>query len=854
MKITKIKKIKDNSEYWDMSIPETHNYVLSNGCIVHNTGIGFSVERQFVNKMPSLPDKFNEIDDTIVFADSKLGWAEGYAKYIRELYKGNICKTDTSKIRDKGSRLKTFGGRASGPEPLIKLLDFTKSIFKKAKGRKLNSLECHDIVCTIASIVIVGGVRRSATISLSNLSDNRMAHAKDGNYFVSQPQRALANNSVSYTEKPDCLSFMEEWTILARSKTGERGIFNREGVIKHLKKHVKRRNPNFDFVINPCGEIILRNKGFCNLTEVVIRADDTLETLMDKVEKATILGCVQSTFTKFKFLRKEWTDNAEEERLLGVSLTGLRDHPILNHVHNTSKYWLEELKQHAIKTSKKWASKLNINEPTAVTTVKPSGCTSLNTAIRTTDGIKTMKDIFIENNIDDLTGYENGSWIDPIKDIWVYDKNNNKKVITKLFINGVSDVYDIEFNDNNIYSFTGNHKLKTEKGWERVDELVENDKIKSIKKRKTPEFTVDIEVEDTHSYQLSNGVVSHNTVSLLNNTSSGLHTRFSKYYIRRVRISRTDPLCTMMIDQGIPWKPENGETINNWQTAVFEFPIKSPDNAVCNNNTDAIEMLEYWKMLKTHWCEHNPSCFSGNEKFITDKGLKKFNEFSDNSIVNVLNKKGEFVPATIQKFNKQIIYKLVLKSGKKTKTIETTATHIWPVTDAQQRYKNMPYKNYKTIDLPIGKQLESIYPSFDGTKNKIRLTDISIKRWTIVDVVKTDRYEDVYCVNEPQDNHFVLDGNILTHNCTIFVKDEEWIKVGNWVYENWNKIGGLAFLPADDSAYSLPPYEKITSEQYEELFNELPEIDFSKLSEYEAKDNTKGSQELACSGNKCELS
>jgi len=565
------------------------------------------------------------------------------------------------------------------PEPLIKLLNFTKDTFKKAKGRKLNSLECHDIVCTIASIVIVGGVRRSATISLSNLSDNRMAHAKDGNYFISQPQRALANNSVVYTEKPDCLSFLKEWSNLARSKTGERGIFNREGVIKHLKKHVKRRNPNFDFITNPCGEIILRNKGFCNLTEVIIRADDTLETLMNKVEKATILGCVQSTFTKFKFLRKEWTDNAEEERLLGVSLTGLRDHPILNHVHNTSKYWLEELKQHAIKTSRIWASKLNINEPTAVTTVKPSGCTSLNTAIRTTDGIKTMKDIFIENNINDLTSYENGSWIDPIKNIWVYD-----------------NVYDIEFDDNNIYAFTGNHKLKTEKGWKRVDELTKNDKIKSIKKRETPEFTIDIEVKDTHSYQLSNGIVSHNTVSLLNNTSSGLHTRFSKYYIRRVRISKTDPLCTMLIDQGVPWKPENGETIDNWQTAVFEFPIKSPNNAICNNNTDAIEMLEYWKMLKVHWCHHNPSC-------------------------------------------------------------------------------------------------------------------------------------------------------------TIFIKDDEWIKVGNWVYENWNKIGGLSFLPADDLAYSLPPYEKITSEEYEKLFNEIPTIDFSKLSEYEKKDNTKGSQELACTGNKCEL-
>ena len=522
-------------------------------------GAGFSVERQFINKLPDVPLSLKEVDDIIIFVDSKLGWSEGYAKFIRELYKGNILSWDVSTIRAKGKRLKTFGGRASGPEPLVKLLEFTKRLFLESKGRKLNSIECHDLCCYIASVVVVGGVRRSATISLSNLSDNRMAHAKDGNFYVTNPQRALANNSVSYTEKPDCMSFLDEWTILARSQSGERGIFNREGVIKHLKKHVKRRNPNFDFITNPCGEIVLRSQGFCNLSEVVVRASDNLETLLKKVEHATILGCIQSTLTKFKFLRKQWTDNAEEERLLGVSLTGLRDHPTLNHVHNTAKFWLEEMKDHAIKTSKIWSHRLGINEPTAVTCVKPSG-----------------------------------------------------------------------------------------------------------------------------------------TVSLLNNTSSGLHTRFAKHYIRRVRISRTDPLCSMMMDQGFNWNPENGEDINNYQTAVFEFPIKSPENAVCNNNIDAIEMLEYWKMLKVHWCEHSPSC-------------------------------------------------------------------------------------------------------------------------------------------------------------TIFVKDSEWIRVGNWVYDNWNKVSGLSFLPAENIAYQLAPYEKITAEEYDQMVIYTPDIDFSQLPMYELEDQTKGAQELACSGGSCEL-
>jgi len=1269
------------------------------------TGVGFSVERQCINKLPMIPSNFTESDETIVFADSKLGWAEGYAKYIRELYKGNIFKYDTSKIRPKGARLKTFGGRAcltgdtvvykehnqmtikdlfdvqndhglgkmklrslnekdgtfyenellnvidngvcpvfevitkngykikatdnhrfynenntwaelsefklgdkigvesntkkefdeiiaiwyindirvfdlemkapdhnfiangfishnSGPEPLVALMDFTEKTFLKSKGRKLNSIECHDLICYIASIVVVGGSRRclpltskittdkgikmisdvsvgdfvetggqkykildkentgekqilkikhdfgeirctpehrvavftendyskyifkhakditendflvwdscgfegnhtflptiyqdiplkdeliktphldtnvawllgiihedgcvgertieitthrmevlekakkafdlfgvdtidskiskvcgnyynlkieskplvewfskhikqlkipdfimngkrnvrcaylaglfdadsvtkigydqiytvystlcedvkqlligvgighitkedqqgytvsiagrinkkawllhvgifcvgeekgmgddvmsdviyypskitliakdgiestcdievenikqfttngivvhnSATISLSNLSDNRMAHAKDGNFYVLNPQRALANNSVAYTEKPDCIDFMEEWITLIRSHSGERGLFNRESVKLHLKKHVSRRNPNFDFGINPCvpfstliltdqgykkigetidqeiniwngkvfskvkpfhsgnknlyevklsdgsklectgnhkwvlwegysqsgkeyrkettdlkvgeklakfempvidegeeysidaysqgfgeshdkirvnaftpvngtkqyclewfagyvdvdeyssydktyglqitsinhqqlldikvmltrlgcnptvkkcfgayrlcldaqdlytlyknglktyrlqlniekpqrdarrfitiesitnlnkceevycfneplnhtgtfngivtgqcGEIMLRNAQKCNLSEVIVRVDDTFEDLLKKVEHATIIGCVQATMTKFRFLRKQWTDNAEEERLLGVSLTGLRDHPILNHVHNTAKFWLEEMKKHAVETSRIWANRLGINEPTAVTTVKPSG-----------------------------------------------------------------------------------------------------------------------------------------TVSLLNNTSSGLHTRFSKYYIRRVRVSRVDPLCKMLKSQGFQWKPENGETLENYQTAVFGFPIKSPENAICNDNVDALEMLNYWKMLKTHWTEHSPSC-------------------------------------------------------------------------------------------------------------------------------------------------------------TIFVKDSEWFSVGDWVYNNWNKVSGLAFLPADSGDYDQAPYEKITVDEYEEMVKITPEIDFSELSKFEIVDNTEGSQELACTGGSCEI-
>jgi len=289
----------------------------------------------------------------------------------------------------------------------------------------------------------------------------------------------------------------------------------------------------------------------------------------------------------------------------------------------------------------------------------------------------------------------------------------------------------------------------------------------------------------------------------------------------------------MLMDQGVPWNPENGETIENFQTAVFDFPIKSPDNAICNEDVDAIESLEYWKMIKTHWCEHNPSCFTGDEKFITDNGLKRFDEFKDNKKVNVLNKNGNFVPATVENFGKQRIYQIKLQSGNKTKTINTTKDHMWPIDN----------KMFKTVDLPLGKRLESVYPTKEFTS----------KEWKVVDIIKTDRYDTVYCVNEPKDHHFVLEGNILTHNCTIFVKDDEWLKVGNWVFENWNKIGGITFLPAEDNAYQLAPYEKIDAITYEKLNKNFPVIDFSQLTKYEIIDHTEGAREYACVGNSCEL-
>lgn len=574
-------------------------YILMNG-----TGLGFSVERQNVNQLPEVPKELVETNEVIVIEDSKEGWAAAFRTYLERLYDGEIPTLDYSKIRPQGSILKIFGGRASGPEPLKELMQFVRRTFESAKGRKLNSLECHDIMCYIAKIVVVGGVRRSACISLSNRSDDRMAKAKIGQFWNVAAHRSLANNSIAYTEKPNAEEFMADWLNLIRSKCGERGIFNRESaefvvrrtgrrkVVEHLGTNpclrgdmrlltdkgperfdslagkvvgivtpsgrvvegpvwktgtketvvVKFLTPGFDDIVctpdhrfmlvdgteceakdlvkdglreavraskfstagdlavvdsvtpagladvydfnvpgehwgivngvvtHNCSEIILRDSEVCNLSEVVVRHNDTLDTLKEKVRKATILGTIQSTLDKYQFVSDEWRKNIVEERLLGVSLTGLRDHPVLGRTSDEARVWLTAMKQEAIDTARIWSERLGINMPAAITCCKPSG-----------------------------------------------------------------------------------------------------------------------------------------TVSQLVDSSSGIHPRFSKYYIRRIRVSTADPIFQMLSDKGLPWEPEVGESRESCRTAVFAFPIASPDTSVMNADVTALEQLEYWKMIQKYWCEHKPS-------------------------------------------------------------------------------------------------------------------------------------------------------------------------------------------------------------------------------------------------------
>ena len=341
-------------------------YILMNG-----TGVGFSCERQEISKLPSIPETISNCDDVIVVGDSKLGWAKSFKKLLSSLWEGDIPTIDYTQVRPAGARLKTFGGRASGPEPLKRLFDFVIETFKHAQGRKLTSIEVHDITCMIGEIVVVGGVRRSALISLSNLTDKRMREAKMGAWYNDFAYRGLANNSVAYTERPDMETFMDEWVSLVKSKSGERGIFNR--VAAQVQAEKQGREKDLNYGTNPCSEIILRDKQFCNLTEVVVRANDTKETLTRKVQLATILGTLQSNLTNFQFLSAEWTKNTKEERLLGVSLTGIMDAKITS---NPDPIFLEELKHEANKTNKKYAKMLDIEPSKSITCVKPSGTVS----------------------------------------------------------------------------------------------------------------------------------------------------------------------------------------------------------------------------------------------------------------------------------------------------------------------------------------------------------------------------------------------------------------------------------------------------------------------------------------------
>ena len=521
------------------------------------TGVGWAVESENIQALPQIQKQHGKKAIKHVIPDSKEGWADALSLGMKTWFEGNDMDFDYSLIRPAGARLKTMGGKASGPEPLISLLTFTREKILSKQGKHLTNLDAHDIICKIGECVVAGGVRRSAMISLSDLNDDAIRDSKKGAFYINEGQRMLANNSAVYHEKPSVTEFMDEWIALMKSGSGERGIFNRGGLAKTLPK---RRLDQWkggvypQWGTNPCGEIILQSKQFCNLSEVVARAEDTEETLMKKIRIAAILGTYQSTLTYFPYLSKDWKKNCEQERLLGVSITGQWDSKVAR-----DEKVLARLRDYAIEVNKKYAKKFGVTQSTCVTCVKPSG-----------------------------------------------------------------------------------------------------------------------------------------TVSQTVDCASGMHTRYAPYYIRRIRISANDALFRMLKDQGVPYFPEVGQTYENATTVVLEFPVKSPNGAICNKDLTAIDQLNHWKKVKEHYTEHNPSV-------------------------------------------------------------------------------------------------------------------------------------------------------------TISVGEDEWIAVANWVFENWDLVGGLSFLPRSNHVYKLAPYEEITKEKFEEMKKQLGDLDFSKIMTYEKTDETEVKKELACAGGTCEI-
>ncbi len=518
-------------------------------------GISFSVEENFIQELPKAEKQKGMILPTFKIPDSKEGWAEALNLGIEAWMKGGEIDFDFSEIRPHGTRLNTMGGWASGPDPLKGLLKFSRARILNRQGRRLKPIDAHDIMCKIGDAVIMGGVRRSAELSLSDLDDLDMRLAKVGRFFEQHPERQMANNSAAYNEKPSLPAFLEEWVSLMNSGSGERGIFNRGGLKFQLPhRRLLTFGPHFEKSgTNPCGEITLRSKQFCNVTETIARVSDSFENLMEKTFYATLLGTYQSTLTDFPFLSPEWKKNCEEERLLGVSITGQWDSPIVR-----DETVLRKLKEEVIRVNRIFAERFGINPSTCVTCIKPSG-----------------------------------------------------------------------------------------------------------------------------------------TVSQLVNASSGMHPRYAKYYIRRVEIDAADPLFKMLRDQKVPYHPKYGQPDGQATNYVLEFPMKSPENAITRHDLNALEQLEYWKKVKINYTEHNPSI-------------------------------------------------------------------------------------------------------------------------------------------------------------TIYVNEDEWLRVGNWVWENWDIVGGLSFLPRDDSIYPQPVYEEITEEEYKRKLEEFPEIDYSQILAYESYDE-KGAHELACTAGVCEL-
>lgn len=865
-----------------MPVIDIYTFVEALTISMSGCGVGFSVERQYVERFPRIHRQIGGTPRKWVVADSAEGWAEALRIGLETWFDGGDIQFDYSQVRPAGSPLRTKGGRASGPEPLRQMLDFTRARILARQGSFLRPIDAHDIMCVVGNAAVSGGVRRTAMISLFDFDDLEMRLCKSGDNIIGNEQRWNANNSAVWPDRELTQAEVARFMLdMVESGRGEPGIFSRQAA---LNTKPARRAPA-EFGTNPCAEIVLRPFEFCNLSIAVARPDDTEETLREKVELASIIGTIQSMATHFPGLRPEWKRNCEEERLLGVDINGQMDSPVARDPDVQ-----ERLRHVAVETNRRTAEALGINPSAAVTCVKPSG----------------------------------------------------------------------------------------------------------------------------------------NSSQLLD-CSPGLHARWAPYYIRNVRVSAHTPMFKVLRDAGVPMDPENGQMPENASTWVIHFPVRSPEGAITRKDRSALEQCEYWLQCKTRWTEHNPSCFTGDMRFITNEGLRRFDEFEDGAAVVVLNARGEWTEATVRALGNQEIWELEVERCGVRHTIRTTADHLWPVSYPMRRFQGRRPHLLRTdqLDRIIGSsqwKLQTVNPKEhpeldlegvlhgitfgDGTRHKsyegrrefcqvylcndpngvdsrklavlfeeagyraidredheqIRIyalpqhwktlptvnaspeylrgfvagwfaadghidlrggqmllssTDLKAlewlqtvasraglavstriqehtndsssfgpthwytlslvketldqnfflleekldrfttpkfaKHWKVVSVRNTRHVMPVYCVEEPREHLFVLEGNILTHNCTITYRPNEVLDLIKWVWEHQSVIGGMSFLPAFDAQYAQMPYVEIEREEYERLAAAFPDVDFSKIYRYEEEDLTTAAQELACSAGVCEL-
>jgi hypothetical protein len=895
------------------------------------TGVGFSVEEQHVRQLPTIEEKLVHSDSTIAVADSRIGWASALREHISLLYSGKIARWDLSKVRPAGARLKTFGGRASGPDPLDRLFKRCVEIFTGASGRKLTSLECHDLVCSIADVVIVGGVRRSALISLSDLTDSRLRNAKTGQWWIENPERALANNSAVYDTKPDFHVFLEEWKSLYESKSGERGIFNREAAIRHIGGNGRRQVEGHAWGTNPCGEIYLRPSGLCNLTEIIVRPTDTIDSLRAKVTTATILGTFQSTLTNFRYLRKQWQRNAEEERLLGVSFTGIFDNKLLRGelptswvedvdiegrtITHTPQYQLdkvlEELRNHAVKVNKDWSDKLGIQQSAGITCVKPSGCRPGDALVTTHKGIYTL---------DELNPGTGTRWAD------LSGVNSHAGKVTKFYNNGTASVYQVNLNFGMSLKSTPNHQWSVGGEWKRTDQLEPGDIIDIVpgqycnysnadlvdvpnpKCNSTPitmPRKIDTDLAWLLGYLWGDGCLSphkwrirftdQNVCNLdkaakilksLFNLSAEIHPA-SEARDAYVLEKGSHHLWNWLISNGF-WKyrPDGGlanipvkiresspEVILSFFAGWLDADGHYKDGKAVISTADA-QFAEHaqniaWSVGLCLGRSHN----TGGSNLQANKSMW---------LMNVSSNTREATWDIIQEHSNKVTGFLSRKKANQYGVIQSVdyigELETYDVETEEHWFYAGAVKSHNTVSQLAGCS-SGIHPSY--SPYYLRTVRLDTKDPLCSFLKDSGVYSEpeqfhpetqqvfYFPTKAPEgsitnDNlsaleHFKLYLTYRKHWCehnpstTIYYTDDEFLSLGDAIWNNWDDVGGISFLPRTDHVYKQAPYIPITEEKYNEEIAKFPQIDWQKFHDYEKEDATKGTQELACQGNSCEL-